>query len=100
MVCQESGRLSQQVCVYYDIEAGSTITDHLLESVADITKRPLYSVNCGELGVSTESVEANLSDALRLATTWNAIVLIDEADVFLEARSPNDLERNGLVSSK
>jgi hypothetical protein len=74
--------------------------DHPLESVADYTKRPLYTVNCGELGVNTNSVEANLSDALRLATTWNAIVLIDEADVFLEARSPNDLERNGLVSSK
>lgn len=100
MVCQEWGRLSQQVCVNYSIEGASIIADHLLESVADITKRPLYSINCGELGTNTNSVEANLSDALRLATTWNAIVLIDEADVFLEARSLNDLERNGLVSSK
>jgi hypothetical protein len=71
-----------------------------LESVADYTKRPLYTVNCGELGVNTNSVEANLSDALRLAMTWNAIVLIDEADVFLEARSAKDLERNGLVASE
>lgn len=36
---------------------------------------------------------------LDLAGTWNAIVLIDEADVFLEQRNVSDLERNGLVSS-
>jgi hypothetical protein len=70
------------------------------EGVADYTKRPLYSVTCGELGLNTTAVEENLSDALRLATTWNAIVLIDEADIFLEARGPNDLARNGLVSSE
>ncbi|KAE9362679.1 P-loop containing nucleoside triphosphate hydrolase protein [Stipitochalara longipes BDJ] len=74
---------------------GKTLT---AEGVADYTKRPLYSVTCGELGLNTSAVEENLSDALRLATTWNAIVLIDEADIFLEARGPNDLDRNGLVS--
>jgi hypothetical protein len=57
-------------------------------------------VTCGELGLNTSDVEENLSDALRLATTWYAIVLIDEADIFLEAGSPNDLARNGLVSSQ
>jgi hypothetical protein len=71
-----------------------------IESVADTTKRPLYQISCGELGVGSTQVELNLSTALRLATSWNAIVLIDEADVFLEQRSPHDLERNSLVSSK
>jgi hypothetical protein len=51
-----------------------------------------------ELGTSTVSVEKGLSDAIHLATTWNAVILIDEADVFLEQRSAHDLERNGLVS--
>jgi hypothetical protein len=45
-------------------------------------------------------MENNLSMALQLAETWKAIVLIDEADVFLEQRSAHDLKRNGLVSSK
>lgn len=71
-----------------------------LEGVADYTKRPLYTVSCGELGIESSSVERNLKTALDLATTWNAIILIDEADIFLEARGPNDLKRNGLVSSK
>jgi hypothetical protein len=39
-----------------------------------------------------------LLEALRLAAHWNAIVLIDEADVFLEQRSSHDLTRNGLVA--
>jgi hypothetical protein len=72
----------------------------LPESVADITRRPLYTVSCGELGVHPGEVESNLQAALKLATTWNAIVLIDEADVFLEQRGTHDLERNSLVSSK
>ncbi|RDL38442.1 uncharacterized protein BP5553_02782 [Venustampulla echinocandica] len=76
---------------------GKTLT---AESVADYTKRPLYTVSCGELGVGTDCVENNLSSALELATKWNAIALIDEADVFLEQRSAHDLERNSLVSSK
>ena len=70
------------------------------EGVADYTKRPLYTVSCGELGTDCSNVERNLKTALDLATTWNAIILIDEADIFLEARGPNDLKRNGLVSSK
>jgi hypothetical protein len=70
------------------------------ESVADVTERPLYTISSGELGVGAGEVEGNLNIALRLATTWNAIILIDEADVFLEQRSAHDLERNSLVSSK
>jgi len=68
--------------------------------VADITERPLYTISSGELGTDPKTMEDNLSLALQLATTWKAIVLIDEADVFLEQRSARDLKRNGLVSSK
>jgi hypothetical protein len=66
--------------------------------VADYLQRPLYVLNSGELGVDPTLVESHLTDALMLATTWNAIVLIDEADVFLEQRSVQDLQRNCLVS--
>jgi SpoVK/Ycf46/Vps4 family AAA+-type ATPase len=33
-----------------------------------------------------------------MASTWKAVLLIDEADIFLERRSLHDLERNSLVS--
>jgi hypothetical protein len=43
-------------------------------------------------------VEKELSKALTLATTWKAIVLIDEADIFLAERNNTDLQRNSIVS--
>ena len=74
---------------------GKTFT---AESVADHIEKPLYILNSGELGIEPADVEANLDRALMLAVAWNAILLIDEADVFLEQRSTQDLQRNCLVS--
>lgn len=37
---------------------------------------------------------------LDLAHKWGAVMLIDEADVFLEKRMDSDIKRNSLVSSK
>jgi len=33
-----------------------------------------------------------------MTSTWRAVLLIDEADVFLERRSLHDLHRNAMVS--
>ncbi|OBT92236.2 hypothetical protein VE01_09997 [Pseudogymnoascus verrucosus] len=68
------------------------------ESIADDVRKPLYVINSGELGVTPHEVETHLNSALKLATHWGAIVLIDEADVFLEQRTIHDLTRNCLVS--
>lgn len=43
-------------------------------------------------------METRLAEWFNLATKWEAILLIDEADVFLERRSLSDLARNSLVS--
>jgi ATP-dependent 26S proteasome regulatory subunit len=39
-----------------------------------------------------------LQNILEMVAKWNAILLLDECDVFLEARTSHDLERNKLVS--
>lgn len=83
--------------LYGEPGVGKTFT---AESIADDIQRPLYVLNTGELGVTPHSVESNLTTALKLATRWGAIVLIDEADVFLEQRTIHDLTRNSLVSRK
>lgn len=57
-------------------------------------------MSAGDLGLSSSDVESSLSNVLEMCTKWNAVLLIDEADVFLEQRSAHDLERNKLVSSK
>ena len=36
---------------------------------------------------------------LHLGKIWNCVVLLDEADVFLEQRGLEDLNRNALVSA-
>jgi hypothetical protein len=62
-------------------------------------RAPLYTMSAGDLGLVPENIEAKLSEILEMATRWKAVLLLDEADVFLEQRTLNDLERNKLVSS-
>lgn len=45
-------------------------------------------------------MESQLSNWFRLAEKWGAVMLIDEADVYLEQRSKTDLHRNSLVSGR
>ena len=66
--------------------------------VAETMKAPLYLMSAGDLGIDSSEVESSLSNVLEMATKWNAVLLLDEADVFLEQRSSHDLERNKLVS--
>jgi len=84
----------------YDIFTVLTISDHVIESIADHTNRPLYTLSSGELGVDVGQAEKNLTRTLHLATSWKAIIIIDEADVFMEERNNSDIKRNSLVSSK
>ncbi|KAH7396153.1 hypothetical protein BKA66DRAFT_566658 [Pyrenochaeta sp. MPI-SDFR-AT-0127] len=74
---------------------GKTLT---AESVAEYTRRPLLSITAADLGHEPDALEKNLLRYFRRASDWDAIVLLDEADVYLEQRSTNDLKRNGIVS--
>lgn len=70
---------------------------------AEQTRRPLLNISTGELGSYQHRIEIELKRLLTYASTFQAIVLIDEADVFLEARKsgPSDqLEQNAMVAGK
>jgi hypothetical protein len=58
----------------------------------------LYVISAGELGSTAADVEANLRRIFRTAALWNAVLLIDEADVFLEQRTRTNLTRNAIVA--
>ena len=45
-----------------------------------------------------DEVEESLQDILEMVAKWNAILLLDECDVFLEERTTQELERNKFVS--
>ena len=74
---------------------GKTLT---AESVAEIAEKPLYRVTCGDMGIDAEQVEKYLESVLLIGAIWGCVVLLDEADVFLEERQVTDLARNALVS--
>ncbi|KAF8595214.1 P-loop containing nucleoside triphosphate hydrolase protein [Ceratobasidium sp. AG-I] len=72
---------------------GKTLT---AEAVSEHLKLPLYSVSCSEFGTDPEKVEERLRQILEITSLWKAVVLIDEADIFLEQRS-EDIARNAIV---
>jgi hypothetical protein len=72
----------------------------VLESVAEFTKRPLLAITAADLGHEPTQLEKSLLTFFRDANNWGAIVLLDEADIYLERRSTQDLSRNSIVSSK
>jgi hypothetical protein len=73
---------------------GKTLT---AEVYAEVVGKPLYRVHSGQLGTTAASVGAALSGILRRAMRWGAIVLLDEADVYIRRRD-NDLEHNAIVA--
>ncbi|KAL3446890.1 hypothetical protein BJX65DRAFT_296024 [Aspergillus insuetus] len=68
------------------------------KSVAEVLKVPLYVLSAGDLGTHAHTLENKLKDILSIVPKWGAVLLLDEADVFMEERSSSDLHRNELVS--
>lgn len=74
---------------------GKTLT---AEGIAELLRRPLYMVSAGELGTDSRTLEGELNKILDIAHSWGAVLLLDEADIFLEKRTIHDIHRNALVS--
>ncbi|KLO79662.1 TOB3 (member of AAA-ATPase family) [Fusarium fujikuroi] len=70
----------------------------MAEAIADRTHRPLFYLQAEDLGINAAALGANIKKVFEMATEWNAVILLDEADVFMAERNPNDIHRNELVS--
>jgi len=66
------------------------------EVYSEVMERPLYSIQCSQLGVVPETLEDHLQVVFARARRWNAIVLLDEADVYVRKRG-DDLNQNAIV---
>lgn len=73
---------------------GKTLT---AESIAEKLHCPLWSLSVSELGTEPESLETTLVMVFGIAASWGAIVLLDEADVYLERRESASLKRNAMT---
>lgn len=74
---------------------GKTLT---AECIAEWANKPLIPLSIGDLVAMEDSIEERLTEAFANASRLRAILLLDEADVVLEARSFEDVRRNGIVS--
>ncbi|KAJ4373739.1 hypothetical protein N0V86_007882 [Didymella sp. IMI 355093] len=72
------------------------------EGVAEAFEKPLLQITCGDLGFTAKEVEEALERNFELASRWDCVLLLDEADVFLASRAQAvtgaDLNRNALVA--
>lgn len=73
---------------------GKTLT---AEVYAETLKRPLYAIHSGNLGTTASEVEKGLATIFAQATRWNAVLLLDESDVFVMERG-GSLEVNAVVA--
>ncbi|KAG6999225.1 hypothetical protein G7Y79_00036g071810 [Physcia stellaris] len=75
---------------------GKTFT---AECIAEYAKRPLLRLSCGELGLDPTLLEEQLWKWFRVAEEVQAVLLIDEADVFLHQRGADDsIEKESIVT--
>ncbi|PKY08752.1 P-loop containing nucleoside triphosphate hydrolase protein [Aspergillus campestris IBT 28561] len=70
----------------------------MAEAVAENLRVPLHTVGSEDLGSGAWEIERRLKQTMSLVARWNAILLLDECGIFLEARTTHDLERNAVVS--
>jgi hypothetical protein len=97
-----------------DLGAILTINE---ETVAQVTGKPLlkvryiirgwpeysdanFAISMADIGIDLTLVEEKLDRLFQLASSWEAVLLFDEADILLEARATEDnITRNSIVSS-
>ena len=72
---------------------GKTLT---AEVYSEKMHRPLYKVQSSQLGTNPKQVEEQLKEVLQRSERWGAILLIDEADVYVRERGI-DIEQNAIV---
>lgn len=72
---------------------GKTLT---AEVYAESEERALYSVQCSQLGLNPEDLEESLMKVFERAKRWNAVMLLDEADVYVHERG-FDMNQNAIV---
>lgn len=82
------------ICTSGPTGVGKTLT---AETFGEVKHKPIYPLDMGELGVTPESVEDALQLIFERVTRWDALLLFDEADVFLAERGEN-IEKCAIVS--
>lgn len=71
----------------------------LAECLSEYQQRPLYRVNLGRL-VAEPNWESKIDEIFRQAHFWDAILLVDEAEVILAERTQENMEQSAWVAGE
>ncbi|KAK0725502.1 P-loop containing nucleoside triphosphate hydrolase protein, partial [Lasiosphaeris hirsuta] len=71
----------------------------MAEAIAEKAKRPLYCVDTRDLGSEYKSISKYFQRIMENAAEWNAIVLLDEAEMFLQRRNTKARDSNEKVTA-
>ncbi len=68
------------------------------EAFSEGTKRILYRVQSDQLGMEADEIERSLKDIFIRAERWDAVLLLDEADIYVRKRG-YDINQNAIVGT-
>jgi len=72
--------------------------------VAERMRAPLYKIELHTGGIfpsyNTDELEAEIEESFGRAMKWDAVLLIDECDTYLQKRTDSDSTRNRIVAGK
>lgn len=88
-------KLGHQVVLFHG--APGTGKTYAAQSLAETMERPLYTVRASNCSQDLSTWIDSLKEAARLASTWEALLLIEDVDVLFEERQATDATRNSLV---
>jgi SpoVK/Ycf46/Vps4 family AAA+-type ATPase len=83
------------VLLYENPGTGKTLT---AEAAAENRQCPLMIVSASELGYDLDKMESRFQKLLQICEAWNGILLVDEAEVYLENRTTGNIKRNAIGS--
>ncbi|KAL7815076.1 hypothetical protein V8C44DRAFT_348625 [Trichoderma aethiopicum] len=72
---------------------------YAVQSAAELVEKPLSVVRCSQLGTRPDDVGKRLKEIFCLAETWGCILLLTEAEVFLQQRTCKDAVQDARVST-
>ena len=65
----------------------------IIECIAQFTQRPLISLTTSDIGTDPAGAETKLNFHFARAKLWDAILLIDEADIYMERREAQGFDK-------
>nr|PNR35428.1 hypothetical protein PHYPA_023328 [Physcomitrium patens] len=84
-------------CIILCYGASGTGKTFTAESISESLHAPLWSLSVCEPGITPQQLESYLVNVLDVPSTWSAILLLDEADMYLEKQSSFDLTRTAMI---